>query len=377
MFGHLLKYGIKSLLREKEIVFWTLIFPFALATFMYMAFSNLFDTTEAFHVVPVAIVQKEENQIYDTMLTMISEEGENQLLEIQKVEEDKAQKLLEDESVEGIIYVGDTLSLKVKESGMEESLLQMVLNQFLQYKETVTEIAQKNPDNMMKAIAELSSQIQWYENANSTEGNQDNVINFFYAIFAMTCLFASYAGCDKIIKIQANTSALGQRRNVAPTHKFKSILADFVACELLQYVIICLLFVFMKYVLKLDLGDKVIPMLLLLLLGTSFGIMLGIFVGSLPRIGEGAKVGILTSVSLALCVMCDLMAQGVKDLIEHTVPVINDINPAALISDSFYALNVYDNYERFGQNMMLLGGETILLAVICYFMIRRTRHASL
>lgn len=377
MFGHMLKYGVKSLLRTREIMFWTLVFPFALTTFMYLAFGNIFDTTEGFRVIPVAVVETKENQVYGQMVAMVAEEGDNQLLEVQKVGEKEAEKLLEEESVEGILYVGDSLSLKVKNSGMEQTLLQMIANQFVQYKKVVTDVAQSHPENIVKAVSELTSQVNYFVEKNTTEGNQDNVINYFYCVFAMTCLFAAFAGCDKILKIQANTSSLGQRRNVAPTHKLKNILVDFAACEVIQFFIACLLFLFMKYILKLDLGDKTPAILLLLFLGTSYGIMLGIFVGSLPRLGSGMKVGVLTATCLALCCMSDLMVQGVRDMIEHTVPVINDINPAALISDSFYALNIYDNYERFGQNMLLLGGSTVILTIVCYFMVRRSRYASL
>lgn len=41
-------------------------------------------------------------------------------------------------------------------------------------------------------------------------------MNYFYAVLAMVCLFASFAGCDRILKIQANVSVLGQRRNMIP-----------------------------------------------------------------------------------------------------------------------------------------------------------------
>lgn len=377
MFGHMLKYGIRSLLRAKEIMFWSFLFPFALTTFMYLAFSNLFDTTEAFHVIPVAVVQEEEAPVYDRMLEMVSREGDNRLLEIQKVGEEKAKKLLEEEDVKGILYVGEQLSLQVKESGMEQTLLNMIANQFMQYNGVITDVMENHPEKIPAAVSEMVSGVDHYVEKNTTSGNQDNVMNYFYCIFAMTCLFASYAGCDKIVKIQADTSVLGQRRNMVPTHKFKSILADFVTCEILQYAIVCLLLLFMKYVLKLELGDKTPAILLLLFVGTSYGIMLGIFVGSLPRVGMGAKIGILTSFTLALCAMSDLMVSGVKDVIEHTVPVINDINPAALISDSFYALNIYDNYERFSQNLFVLAGGTAVLMAVCYFMVRRSRYASL
>lgn len=377
MFGHLFKYGFKSLMRTKEVVFWTWVFPFALCTFMYMAFSNLFETTEQFHAIPVAVVQEKEDEVIDRMFEAVSKEGEGQLLRVNKTSEEEAEQMLEDEEVQGIIFVQDELSLKVSENGMEQTLLKMVLDQFAQYKKTITDVAQIHPEQVMQTVMELSSQKEYYEETNSSGGNQDNVINFFYAIFAMTCLFASYAGCDKAEKIQANVSVLGQRRNIVPVHKMKNILVDFLACELMQYSIVCFLLLYMKFVLRLELGDKLPAIFLLLFVGTSYGIMFGIFVGSLPRIGEGMKIGLLTGINLLFCAMSDLMATGVKDLIEHSVPFVNDINPAALISDSFYALNIYDTYGRFAQNMLLLGIGAVVLAVVSYLMVRRSRYASL
>lgn len=377
MFGHLFKYGFKSLMRTKEVVFWTWVFPFALCTFMYMAFSNLFETTEQFHAIPVAVVQEKEDEVIDRMFEAVSKEGEGQLLRVNKTSEEEAEQMLEDEEVQGIIFVRDELSLKVSENGMEQTLLKMVLDQFAQYKKTITDVAQIHPEQVMQTVMELSSQKEYYEETNSSGGNQDNVINFFYAIFAMTCLFASYAGCDKAEKIQANVSVLGQRRNIVPVHKMKNIMVDFLACELMQYSIVCLLLLYMKFVLRLELGDKLPAIFLLLFVGTSYGIMFGIFVGSLPRIGEGMKIGLLTGINLLFCAMSDLMATGVKDLIEHSVPFVNDINPAALISDSFYALNIYDTYGRFAQNMLLLGIGAVVLAVVSYLMVRRSRYASL
>lgn len=377
MFGHLFKYGFKSLIRTKEVVFWTLVFPFALCTFMYMAFSNLFETTEQFHAVPVAVVQEKEDEIIDSMFGAVSEEGEGQLLHITKTSGEEAEQMLEDEEIQGIIFVGDELSLKVAENGMEQTFLKMVLEQFAQYKKTITDVAEVHPEQIMQTVMELSSQKEYYEETNSSGGNQDNVMNYFYAIFAMTCLFACYAGCDKAGKIQANVSVLGQRRNIVPVHKMKNILVDFLACELLQYSIVCLLLLYMKFVLGLELGDKLPAIFLLLFMGTSYGIMFGIFVGSLPRVGEGMKIGLLTGINLLFCAMSDLMAAGIKDTIEHSVPFVNDINPAALISDSFYALNIYDTYGRFTQNMLFLGIGAVVLAVVSYLMVRRSRYASL
>lgn len=104
-------------------------------------------------------------------------------------------------------------------------------------------------------------------------------------------------------------------------------MADFAACEIVQYSIVLLLLAYMQLVLKLKFGDNLPQILLLLLLGTSYGIMFGIFIGSLPRLGEGMKIGVLVCVGLAFSAMSDLMISGIKDGIEHTIPIINDINP--------------------------------------------------
>lgn len=377
MFGHIFKYGFKSLMRSKEIVFWSLVFPFALCTFMYLAFSNLFETTEQFQVIPVAVVQEQENPVLQGMLQMVSSEGENQLLSVKETEEANAEKLLSEDEIKGILYVGDSISLKVSGTGMEQTLLKMILNQFVQYGKTMQDVAEVHPDALQNAGMQLAAQVDYFVEKKSSEGNQDNAINYFYAIFAMTCLFAGFAGCDRTIKIQANTSSLGQRRGMAPIHKMKSILADFSVSFLFQYILTCLLLVYMKGVLALDLGDKLPAILLILLVGNAYGIMFGIFIGSLSRFGQGVKIGILVSFSLAMCAISDLMVSGIRDKIEHSIPILNDINPAALICDSFYALNIFDTYGRFWQNIIVLGGWTVLLAVVCYWMIRRNRYASL
>lgn len=377
MFMREFKYALLSLLRSKELIFWTLIFPFALTTFMFMAFGSLFETTEQFRAIPVAVVQKEQQPAFAVMLGAVSTEGENQLLKTTYTGEEQAEQLLEDEEIKGIIYLAGDLSLKVKDNGMDQTILQMVLNQFTQYEQLLTEVGRKDPKKVTEVAEQLSEQVDYFTEGKKSKGNQDAVVNYFYAIFAMTCLFASFAGCETILHLQANMSPLGQRRSVAGTGKMKLLLANFAACELVQFVLVCLLLIYMRAVLDLGVGEQYGKMLLILLVGTSFGIMFGILIGTAPRLGEAGKIGVLVSVNLVFCCMSDLMVSGIKDLIEHHIPILNDINPAALITDSFYALNVYDTYERFWGDMTTLAGLTVVCGVICYFIVRRNRYASI
>ena len=364
MFFREFKYMLLSSLRSRELIFWTLLFPFALTTFMYMAFGDIFDRTEKFEPVPVAIVKEQDNMTLTAMLNAVSAEGDKKLLITTYTGEKEAKKLLEEDQVKGIIYMGNKLSLTVKESGMDETMLQSVLKQFTKYESLIQDTAQKHPDKIEQAVKPMQQEISYFTKEENTRGNQDNVVNYFYAIFAMTCLFASFSGCVAILQMQANLTPLGQRRNVCGMKKS-------------QFILACALLIYMRFVLNLQIGERYAAIVLLLFVGTSFGIVFGMLIGSIAHLSQGGKIGVLVSSNLVLCALSDLMISGIKGVIEKTVPIVNDISPAALITDAFYALNVYDTYERFFVDVLSLAGLTVLLGGISIWRVRRNRYASI
>ena len=376
MFFREFKYMLLSSLRSRELIFWTLLFPFALTTFMYMALGDIFDRTEKFEPVPVAIVKEQDNMTLTAMLNAVSAE-ETKLLYYDLYRRKSLKKLLEEDQVKGIIYMGNKLSLTVTESGMDETMLQSVLKQFTKYETLIQDTAQNHPDKIEQAVKPMQQEMSYFTKEENTRGNQDNVVNYFYAIFAMTCLFASFSGCAAILQMQANLTPLGQRRNVCGMKKSTMFVADFAATELVQFVLACALLIYMRFVLNLQIGERYAAMVLLLFVGTSFGIVFGMLIGSIAHLSEGGKIGVLVSSNLVLCAMSDLMISGIKGVIEKAAPIVNDISPAALITDAFYALNVYDTYERFFVDVLSLAGLTVLLGGICIWRVRRNRYASI
>jgi ABC-2 type transport system permease protein len=53
------------------------------------------------------------------------------------------------------------------------------------------------------------------------------------------------------------------------------------------------------------------------------------------------------------------------------------INPAALITDAFYSLYIYESLSRFFLNIGILSGFSVVLAAASYLFVRRERYASL
>ena len=89
------------------MMFWTLIFPFILAILFNMAFARLhdYDVFEAFDVAVVDDENFRDSEIFKEAFKTLSEEGEEQLFVTQYVDSEKADQLLADERVDGIVCV--------------------------------------------------------------------------------------------------------------------------------------------------------------------------------------------------------------------------------------------------------------------------------
>ena len=72
----------------------------------------------------------------------------------------------------------------------------------------------------------------------------------------------------------------------------------------------------------------------------------------------------------------DLMVPGIKNSIEGKLPILNRVNPAVLVTDCLYALNVYDNYDRYFRNILILTGMAVCLLGASILVLRRNKYAS-
>ena len=63
-------------------------------------------------------------------------------------------------------------------------------------------------------------------------------------------------------------------------------------------------------------------------------------------------------------------------LAEH-VPLFHSINPASLICDLFYCLNMDGNYQRYLVKLGTILGMSVLCTMIGFLLTRRRKYASL
>ncbi len=368
-------YSFLTKIKNVNVLFWPLVFPFVLTTAMYLSIGQIEEAD--FETVRAAVVSPAEETEEPFRLFLDSMEQDSDLLATEEMSEQDAEDALEEGSISGIFYAGAEPSLTVGGSGFPQTILQMVLESYTEGKETLEDVAQFHPEGMDAALASMESYGDTVEQISLGGRTTDSTAQFFYAMMGMACLYGCFIGYGSAMGLQANLTPLAARRCAGPVSRLGMILAEILVSFSLHFVNMILLLAYMKYILRLEFGGSFLEMLPVLFAGSMIGVTMGMFITSIGRMSEGVKIGIMVGVSMVMSFMAGLMNGDMKNVIDRTFPLLNRINPAALISDAMYCINVYDSPERYAQDMLLLGGLCVLLAAGTFVIIRRKRYDSI
>lgn len=386
MFLHVFYNRLKCIIRDKGLMFWSLIFPLIMATFFYMAFSDL-SKQEAFTSIDIAVVNNAEYQkdtSFKSFLTGVSEDstasqGDEELFNISLTTKEVAEKLLDDGKVVGYIMVDTQINLIVKNSGIKQTIIKSVLDEYSQTVSAVGSIVAANPTALQNGLLEgIGDRLEYTKNVQiGTKDKPDSSVNYFYTLIAMACLYGSFFGLKEITDIQADLSKRAARLNVAPVHKLKVLIAGLCAGLIVQLMESFILISYLVFILKIDFGNQIGYILLTLFVGCMTGISFGAIVSAIVKKGEGVKTAILIGVTMTASFLSGMMFENMKYIVSKNVPILAYINPAALITDAFYALYYYDTHTRFFVNIGLLSGFTVLFCLSAYLILRRQKYASI
>lgn len=372
---HLIKYNLLVKLRNFSSTFWPLVFPILLGTMFYFAFGNISDAD--FETVSVGIVrEKQEDTLFLMYLNQVENNGKH-LISTTELSYEQACSQLEDQKISGFYVVGKTPSLTVASNGISQSILQSVLSTYETGKNTIHTIVRTHPSGLWDGIRQMANRQELLTQVSLGGRTINGTVQFFYALIAMGCLYGCFIGFGSAVSLQANITTLAARRCVTPTHKLKLILSEQIASFLLGYFDVIVLLLYLRYILKLDFQGQMGRMLLISFLGSLIGVSMGIFVGSFGKMKEGIKIGIILGISMVCSFLSGLMNNTMKDLVEKTVPFVNRINPAALISDAFYCINVYDDMGRYYRNLITLAVMSVVLVAASFLLIRRESYDSI
>ena len=376
------KYALLRLMRNKANLFWILVFPIVLGCFFKIAFSNI-TASESFHTIPVAVVEGDnaDATAFHTMIEQLSGDSEDAMLSATFCDDKKARTLLEKGKVDGIFYTTDTVELAVNsdlsDASINQSILQSLLTQYYLNRDLIVQILTTNPGNIESLVDSIGQSVDTRKEVSLTRNNTDTYDQYFYNLIAMACLYTAMGGINLAINNSANLSSLAARKTIAPAKRAALIGTELLAIILFESLLNMVSFLFIVTVLGVHMTTHLGLALLTILISTTFSITFGMFLGCVGPKSEGGKTGLMFAVVMPLCFLSGLMMGTMRMVVEKYAPFVNRINQAALISDSFYALNNYDTLTRYTGNILTLLLMTVLFLIISILVTRRKTYASL
>lgn len=380
MFAHIFKYRLKSLLRERQLVFWMLVYPMVLATLFSLAFSNL-NSGIAFSSVPIAVVDNEAyaaDSAFQAALASVSEgsgQAGEKLFDLSVATLGQAEADLKDNKIKGYILIDGGYHVVVKETGTGQTILKEFVEAYLQTNSAVQTIAKANPAAMSNF--RTPSKDGYLADAAREKADADIRVTYFYALLAMAALFGGFWGYKVISDSQADLSPQGARISLAPVHKLRTVTYSICAAVLVHFLSMVALVAYLWLALGIDFGGQLGYVLVACLASSFMGVSYGACIGSIKLKTEMMKNMILIMSGILLSTLSGMMASSVKYAVTHAVPILAYINPANLIADAFYSLYYYSTYTRFYLNVGLMLAFSALFSLAVYFAVRRQKYGSL
>ena len=328
---NLIKYSFLTKIRNRSIVFWPLIFPFILTTVMYFSIGQMEESD--FETVNVAVVAEnaggsEAEEAFLTWLEMMEESSD--MIHIEQMEEDEALDRLEKGQIDGIFYNGETPALTVGRNGLPESILQIVLENYIEGRKTLEDVAAVSPEKLKDAVSAMEDYTDSVEQVTLGGKTTNGNVQFFYALLGMACLYGCFIGYGSAMELQAYLTPLAARRCAGPANRLHVILSETLVSFVLHFVNMMILLAYMKYVLRLEFSGSYAEMLPALFLGSMIGVTMGMFITSIGKMGEGMKVGVMVGVSMAMSFCAGLMNADIKNIIDRSAAGLHTFDHAGV-----------------------------------------------
>lgn len=382
MFWHNLKYNLMFLFKNKNLIFWTFAFPIIMATLFNLAFSDI-EKNEQLNKFNIAIVDNTEYQ-NDEVLKTTFQKLEKDIFDIEYTNIEKAKELLEEKEIVGYLEKKENnINININKNGIEETIFKYVVDEIMIInsvsKDLINdEIASNNQINYEEIYQRVLNKINEEIKLNDTSpSNLSYTMIEYYTLIAMTCLYGGIIGMTSTNNMLANMSKKGSRVAVSPIKKSKLLLSSTIASYIVEIIGVALLFLYTIFVIGVDYGDKIFPVILIALIGSLAGLTFGIAIATLIKKNETTKVGIIISITMICSFLSGMMGITMKYIVDKNFRILNLINPTSMITDGLYSLYYYPTMERYWFNIISLLIFSTVMILVSLVELRRQKYDSI
>ena len=394
MFINNFKYSFKVLIRNKGLIFWTFAFPILLGLFFYLAFSDI-ENKENFKQIDIAVIENKEfqnDEFYKEAIKELSDKNNSSRIFNTKYASKKdAEEKLKNKKISGYLeFTNDNVNITVNSSGVNETIIKYVVSELKSDKKIMNDLvrrevikSQNNSYDKIINYEEIYNNVIKILNEDNVKLNNISNKNLsytmieYYTLIAMACLYGSMLSMYITNFKLANMNSVGKRTSLSPTSKTKLLLSSLLSSYLVQLIGLTLLFIFTIFVIKVDYGNNLSLVIALSLVGSLYGLTLGVFVASKFKVSEGSKIGILISVIMLGSFLSGMMGITMKYVIDKNIPIINKLNPVNMITDGLYSLYYYNTLDRYYFNIISLVIFSIIMMILSINSLRRQKYDSI
>ncbi|MCO6541940.1 MAG: ABC transporter permease [Lactobacillus sp.] len=381
MLGRLIICRLKVLLRNRSLIFWTLIFPIVLGLFFKLVFNNLDQAAMLTTKTPIAVVGNNQDSQYLTQILTQAKSQQHHLYRVHHLTSMQANQSLNNDKIVGYYDTRtNPVKLIVVNNSEQQAILRSILSQYEQNRTLTMNLLKSGQISAAHLASEMPKQPQRHYTQNIAQGRKfDSMSFYFFTLVAMTIGFGFSFGIKNANDEQANQSANGIRINLTPTSKLMMITSNLIAALIVLYSIILLVLAVFHFGYQIDFGHRWGAILGVCFIGSALQICLGKFLGNiLAQKNYSQKLGFGYFIIIILSMLAGMMGtQDIKYWIDIHLPLLGKLNTVNLISDSLYQLFFYQSLQPFYQNLYWLMGLSIILIIIDYLLERRSQYVSL
>lgn len=355
MFNYLLAARLKLLIRQKELIFWTLAFPIFLGLLFYLGLTNTYQA-DISNEYAIGIVSEDSMTANDFTTALTKETSANFVYDFQFVSRKEAEENLRQGKMISYFEIEgpQTIQLVTKAQGMIQRKLKLERDQYLQEKQS------------NESSANLT-----FTAKKETRGTINYRNFYFFTLIGMAIGYGMVWGVYLVNDLKQK--GLQSRLKASRLSNTEAMITRIAAAFIILFTEVLLLIGFFRIIFQIEFTMSLTKLLLLCITAIGASLSLGALLGTVMRRFK-TEAAIFLGISLSTwmgCLAGMFNSMGAKNWIDQNAEILGKINLVNVVSESLFYLNYSLTADIFYKNIVYLLGLTIVFSLSTYFCQKR------